>query len=89
MGYAEAPRKGKDTEEYRWKSVRGGALTAKLEGLRHYTTYSVTVRAVNQVGSGPPAQVVTVTTTQGGELEGKVVVIYLFILLFLRLSVFI
>lgn len=66
VGYAEAPGTGTEDEEYRWKSVRGVALTAKVEGLRHYTTYRVTVRAVNQVGSGPPAQPVTVTTTQGG-----------------------
>ncbi|XP_063870460.1 cell adhesion molecule Dscam1-like isoform X4 [Scylla paramamosain] len=64
VGFREASVGG-DEGEYRWKSVRGGAMTAKVEGLRHYTAYSVTVRAVNQVGSGPPAQPVTVTTAQG------------------------
>ena len=65
VGYRETLLSGEEGE-YRWKSVRGGTMTAKVEGLRHYTAYSVTVRAVNQVGSGPPAQPVTVTTAQGG-----------------------
>nr|XP_045620714.1 Down syndrome cell adhesion molecule-like protein Dscam2 [Procambarus clarkii] len=51
--------------EYRWRSARGGAMTAEIMALKHYTAYRVTVRAVNQVGAGPPAQPVIVTTSQG------------------------
>ncbi|XP_071538976.1 cell adhesion molecule Dscam2-like isoform X2 [Panulirus ornatus] len=63
VGYHEADV-GEDGDQ-RWRSVRGGALTAEITGLKHYTAYSVTVRAINQVGAGPPAQPVTVTTSQG------------------------
>ncbi|KAK8745264.1 hypothetical protein OTU49_000095, partial [Cherax quadricarinatus] len=51
--------------EYRWRSARSGTMTSEITGLRHYTAYRVTVRAVNQVGAGPPAQAVVVTTSQG------------------------
>ncbi|KAK8745272.1 hypothetical protein OTU49_000103, partial [Cherax quadricarinatus] len=51
--------------EYRWRSARSGVMTSEITGLRHYTAYKVTVRAVNQVGAGPPAQAVIVTTNQG------------------------
>ncbi|XP_047494788.1 Down syndrome cell adhesion molecule-like protein Dscam2 [Penaeus chinensis] len=63
VGFREADEG--EASEYRWRSVRGGAMAAEIGSLRHYTAYSVTVRAINQVGAGPPAHPVTVTTSQG------------------------
>ncbi|XP_068200860.1 cell adhesion molecule Dscam1-like [Palaemon carinicauda] len=63
VGYQET--ESDDPNEFQWRSVKRTEMTTELTGLRHYTVYTVTVRAVNSVGSGPTSQAVTVTTSQG------------------------
>ncbi|KAK7073926.1 hypothetical protein SK128_017781 [Halocaridina rubra] len=63
VGYQET--EGDDVGDYQWRNVKKGELTTEITGLRHYTLYAVTVRAVNQVGAGPPAPPYSVTTSQG------------------------
>ncbi|KAK4310368.1 hypothetical protein Pmani_018061, partial [Petrolisthes manimaculis] len=57
---------GGDGGGWKWRSVRGGQqLSGEVMDLKHYTSYTVTVRAVNRVGPGPIATPVSVTTSQG------------------------
>ena len=57
-------------EDYTWRWVRGKqgnpALTITLKNLLHYTKHAVTVRAMNEVGAGPMAVPVMVTTREAG-----------------------
>ncbi|KAF2351009.1 Fibronectin type III [Trinorchestia longiramus] len=62
-----------DSNEFSWRSFRPRdsepdlqepSLTLTLRGLKHYTKYALTVRAVNEVGPGPMARPVTVTTSE-------------------------
>lgn len=49
------------------RTVRGRhRLEVLLTLLQHYTRYEVTVRAFNQVGSGPSSPPHIVTTLEGG-----------------------
>jgi len=49
-----------------WRVVRGGGQGAvNITGLRPYTTYEVSVRAINSVGAGPPSTPVSSTTKEG------------------------
>lgn len=65
--YNDGVSGGGDGDGWRWRSVRGGQqLSGEVMDLKHYTSYTVTVRAVNRVGPGPIATPVSVTTSQGG-----------------------
>ena len=65
-------------EEYVWRWVRSssggsgsnalGPYSTTLKNLQHYTKYSVSVRAVNEVGTGPMAVPISVTTREAGEI---------------------
>lgn len=48
------------------RTVRGHRLEVTLTSLHQFTCYEVTVRAFNQVGSGPASPTQSVTTLEGG-----------------------
>ncbi|XP_069681715.1 cell adhesion molecule Dscam1-like isoform X3 [Periplaneta americana] len=66
VGYREIPAgNAPATAPQQLRTVRGRRLEVTLTSLRQYTRYEVTVRAFNQVGSGPASPAQTVTTLEG------------------------
>lgn len=67
VGYREASgNSAPSTAAQQVRTVRGRRLEVTLTSLRHFTRYEVTVRAFNQVGSGPASPTQSVTTLEGG-----------------------
>ncbi|XP_067002094.2 cell adhesion molecule Dscam1 [Anabrus simplex] len=61
VGYREVPN-----GQQQVRTVRGRhRLESSISGLRQYTRYEVTVRAFNQVGSGPASPPQLITTLEG------------------------
>lgn len=67
VGYREAPGSSvPSTAPQQVRTVRGHRFEVTLTSLRQFTRYEVTVRAFNQVGSGPASPTQSVATLEGG-----------------------